>query len=182
MHTGAMTFAGQGGSDLIDLTWQGNQNVAADMILFGDWGYGAEDSRYAGTQYGDTRLEKKLWGGADTILAGYGKSGNTLSIYAGDGDDYVETEYGHKTMNIYGGRGNDTIKWGGAAEVAAAGAAHTINGGLGDDLIEASKYGDNMNIGESDGIANGLGTMGLTLTINGGEGNDRVGLFPGNGG
>ena len=92
----------------------------------------------------------------------------------------METEYGHKTMNLFGGRGNDEIRWGGAASDAAS--AHTIEGGLGDDLIAPSKLGDNMNIGESAGIANGLGQAGFTLTINGGEGNDRVGLFPGTGG
>ena len=150
-----MTFAGQGGSDLIDLTWQGDQNVAADMLIFGDWGYGPDGDRYALPQYGDTRLEKKLWGDADTILAGVGKNQNTLSIFAGDGDDYVETEYGHKIMNLFGGRGNDEIRWGGAATDAAS--AHTIDGGLGDDLIEPSKLGSNMNRGESAGISNGLG-------------------------
>lgn len=83
-------------------------------------------------------------------------------------------------MNIYGGRGNDEIRWGGSANDAAT--AHTINGGLGDDLIGPTMYGLNENIGESSGISAGLGGAGLNLTINGGEGNDRVGLFPGNGG
>lgn len=51
----------------------------------------------------------------------------------------METEYGHKIMNIYGGRGNDEIRWGGSANDAAT--AHTINGGLGDDLIGPTMYG-----------------------------------------
>ena len=67
----------------------------------------------------------------------------------------METEYGHKIMNLFGGRGNDEIRWGGAASGAAS--AHTIDGGLGDDLIEPSKLGSNINRGESAGISNGLG-------------------------
>lgn len=62
-----------------------------DFWIFGDWGYGDdEDNRYSNrNQYGDTRLEKKLWGDADTILAGTGYGTKDAYIYAGDGDDYV---------------------------------------------------------------------------------------------
>lgn len=129
---------------MIDLTWQprtATEGIDEDFWIFGDWGYGdSESARYVNTnQYGDTRLEKKLWGDADTILAGTGYGTNNAYIYAGDGDDYIETEYGHYGLEVHGGRGNDTIRWGGSDDAAAT--THKIYGGLGDDLIGPTTYG-----------------------------------------
>ena len=140
--------------------------------IFGDFGYGAEGSRFTGTQYGDTRLEKKLWGDADVIDIGYGYGDNDIIVYAGDGDDYIETEYGYKNKTIFGGRGNDEIRWGGADEDADA--IHKLYGGLGDDLIGPSAYGTSGALGTSYGISYGATIL---PRIYGGEGNDRIEAF-----
>ena len=108
-----MVLAGQGGSDIISIEGFRRLTDNDTITIFGDWGYGAEGNRYSGPQYGDSGLEKKLWGDADIIDIDDGEGKYTINVYAGDGDDYIETEYGAYLQNIYGGRDNDTIRWGG---------------------------------------------------------------------
>ena len=140
-------LAGEGGSDKITVPSFTNANSDDSITIFGDWGYGDEGSRYTGTQYGDTRLEKKLWGDSDIIDIGVGDGFNEITVYAGDGDDYIETEEGHYDKNIFGGRGNDEIRWGGGDDIT--GGTHQIFGGLGDDLIGPTTVGTGTLVGES---------------------------------
>ena len=67
------------------------------MVIFGDWGYGAEDDRYGiapGNQYGDERLEPQLQGDDDIILVIRGDNSadetEEAYVFAGDGDDEIE--------------------------------------------------------------------------------------------
>ena len=69
---GRLVLAGEGGLDKITVPTFTNTNTNDSITIFGDWGYGDEGSRYTGTQYGDTRLEKKLLGDSDIIDIGQG--------------------------------------------------------------------------------------------------------------
>ena len=164
---------GQGDKDTIIIPDGGfSSSTSSTHTIFGDFGYGAEGSRFTGTQYGDTRLEKKLWGDADIIDVGYGTADHALLVYAGDGDDYIETEYGYKDKSVFGGRGNDEIWWGGSHSDPTT--VHKLYGGLGDDLIGPLAYGASGTLGTSRGIKNGFG---YGVRIYGGEGNDRIEAF-----
>ena len=126
--------------------------------MFGDWGYGVDGS-YEGEQYGDTRLEKKLQGDADTII--FGDSPNTANsaqtFYAGDGDDVVTMGDEYRASLGYGGRGNDIINLPGSFDDSTS--TVKVYGGLGDDqLLAPAEAGDG----------------GATVLLSGGEGNDKI--------
>ena len=43
--------------------------MRTDLLIWGDWAYGPEEDPYnRDLQYGDSSLEKKLWGDDDVIV------------------------------------------------------------------------------------------------------------------
>ena len=142
-----------------------------DLLVFGDWGYGSEDDPYGATgQYGDIRLEKKLHGDDDIIRVGEGAGAvgsqtTSARVWAGDGDDEIDITEGWYGHEIFGGRGDDTITFGGS--YAGSAGTSTLNGGLGDDIFRA---GADFSATNNDSN---------TLTINGGAGKNKYEGFPG---
>ena len=88
----------------------------------------------------------------------------TARVWAGDGDDEIDVEYGWYGAIVNGGRGDDTITYDGAYPSATGTSA--LYGGLGDDLFQAGP----------DFEAN---SDSLTLTLDGGAGKNRYDGFDG---
>ncbi len=96
--------------------------------------------------------------GNDTITSGAGND----SLNAGDGDDVVDAGAGSNT--IAGGLGNDTL--------SASSGNDSIDGGDGNDAITGGGGSDTIVGGIGDDTITALGVG--TVSINAGEGNDRV--------
>ena len=64
---GVQKIAGQGGKDYISTEfYEGlDQADSVNLTIWGDWDYGTGAEYDDTIQYGDMRLEKKLWGDDD---------------------------------------------------------------------------------------------------------------------
>ena len=125
--------------------------------------------------YGDPRLEEQLWGDDDVILIGYGDEdyASEVTVYAGDGDDLVDIHGDWHDYLINGGRGNDTFIVDGGWDADNGGDdVMKIDGGLGNDTIKQ---------GAESAATNAAGTRNLsaTVTLVGGEGDDKIDGFTG---
>ena len=138
----------QTGTDANDIMYGNNNSILSD-IIYG----GAGDDNITG------------YGGADKI---YGESGNdTLNggsendtLDGGDGNDVLDGDYGADIL--IGGAGDDIIGnsqsdrdgYSGAIDGGTPFFGNTITGGLGNDTIYGSNYGDiyNFNVGDGKDI------------------------------
>lgn len=169
-------FEGGAGNDYID-------GAGGDDVLSGGVG---NDTILGGTgndQINGGAGADTIEGGAgnDTIIYGAGDAATGVgdTVYGGDGDDYIDDEYGVIYDNyddyVDGGAGNDTIYTGGGDDTILGGSGNdtlhgedgndTIYGGTGSDTIYAGAGDDTIYAGSGD-------------TIYGGDGNDTIIIDP----
>jgi Ca2+-binding RTX toxin-like protein len=122
-------------------------------------------------------------GGNDTIR--FGSNINNVTIFGGDGDDYIAGSDFFQPTNarLEGGNGNDFIQGGIFFGDSSQGSAlNNIDGGLGNDTLLGFGYQDTVRGGDGDdwiftqGVAPPNPGVGIAT---GGNGNDTIGAFGG---
>ena len=170
-----LTVAG-GNSDETLRGGEGGDTVTglggADIL----WGYNGNDLMDGGDS-------------ADRLLGGMGDD----HLIGGDGDDYLSgslgddlIEGGEGNDEIFLGRGTDTAWGGGGDDILLEGntaGSDSLHGGDGNDYIEVIRIssigGDVLTVtggSGDDSIDVSVSPAGTTISIDGGEGNDRIAL------
>ncbi|MBQ3443400.1 MAG: hypothetical protein IJG33_09165 [Selenomonadaceae bacterium] len=128
-------------------------------------------------------------GGSDSITNTrdviFYNGGNNVFIDGGDGNDFIQNEYGHY-VTLNGGAGSDLIYNTNSQYVVINagtdddfiginGSYATIDGGSGDDYMDGRLYDSSINGGDGDDTIECIGS-GTGNTISGGAGDDYVDL------
>lgn len=109
--------------------------------------------------YCDTELSSKVW-----------NDGSYVTIYGGNGNDYVDCYHAETSVEVYLGTGND--------KVDNSAMSSTIEGGNGDDTIN-NLHGDNTKIFGGDDADSILNNGSDNVTIDGGSGDDFINNYNG---